>query len=136
MLVALAAATLGTALVQGPLANAGVRQTPTCQGEPATLFFPSAPGSTTSVAGSSGDDVIVTGSGQDRVEGNGGRDVICTRGGPDTIRGGRGDDRVRGGRGADRLFGNRGLDRVNGGKGTQDVCAAEREKACEANFGD
>lgn len=100
VLIALAAATLGTALVQGPLANAvPLQQRPTCQGEPATIFFPGTGSTSTAVSGSSGDDVIVTGNGPDSVDGNGGRDIICTRGGPDTIRGGRGDDRVRGGRG-------------------------------------
>ncbi len=135
MLVALAAATLGTALVQGPIANAGP-VTPTCQGEVATIFVPGTQDTATAVEGTDRDDVIVTGDGPDSVDGNGGSDLICTRGGPDTIRGGRGDDRVNGGLGADRLFGNLGLDRADGGKGTQDVCAAERERACEANFGD
>ena len=135
MLVALTAATLGMALVQGPIANAEP-EIPTCQGEVATIFIPTTRDTVTAVEGTDADDVIVTGDGPDSVDGNGGSDLICTRGGPDSIRGGSGDDRVNGGEGADRLRGNLGLDRANGGGGTQDVCAAERERACEANFGD
>ncbi len=135
--VGLATATLGMALLQAPLANAASgAPTPTCSGEVATIFLPSTKQSATAVEGTNGDDVIVTGRGQDRVDGNGGRDVICTRGGADIIHGGRGDDQMRGGAGADRLSGRRGLDRANGGKGSNDVCAAERERRCEANFGD
>ena len=127
----------GTALVQSPTVSAGATApTPTCQGEPATLFFPSVPGSATAVQGTDDDDVIVTGRGQDSVNGGAGRDLICTRGGKDSVRGGRGDDRVRGGPRDDRLFGNKGLDRAFGGRGADDVCAAEREKRCEANVGD
>ena len=136
LLVALAAATLGAGLVQGPLATAGAAQpAPTCSGEPATIFFPSAKGSATAVEGTNRDDVIVTGRGQDFVEGKRGRDVICTRGGNDTIRGGRADDQMRGGPGTDRLVGRAGLDRANGGKGDQDVCAAEAKRRCESKFG-
>lgn len=137
LLVPLAAVALGTALTQAPAANAGSSQpAPTCQGVPATLFLPTTENSATSFQGTSGDDVIVTGDGAEFVDGRGGRDLICTRGGPDTIRGGPGDDRVLGGRGADELSGNNGLDRASGGTGTKDVCAAERERRCEANFGD
>lgn len=136
LLVGLAAATLGTALIQAPLATAGATPVaPTCSGQPATIFFPSVEGSATAVEGTSGDDVIVTGRGSDTVEGGGGRDAICTRGGNDTIRGGTADDQMRGGPGADRLSGRKGLDRANGGKGAKDVCAAEAKRRCEATFG-
>ena len=131
LLVALAGATLGTALIQAPFATAEAAPTPTCSGEVATIFIPSAKGSASAVEGTSGDDVIVTGAGADAVEGKGGRDLICTRGGADTVRAGRGDDQMRGGPGADRLAGRKGLDRANGGKGERDVCSAEGTRACE-----
>ncbi len=116
LLAALAATTLGAALVQAPLATAGAAPLPTCSGEVATIFFPSTSNSATAVEGTSGDDVIVTGRGSDHVDGRGGRDVICTRGGVDVIRGGKGDDLMRGGRAADQVAGGRGLDRANGGR--------------------
>ncbi len=134
LMVALAAATLGTALVQAPLTTAAAAPVPLCFGEPATIFIPTTERSATSVAGTSGDDVIVTGEGADTVEGRGGRDLICTRGGTDVIRGGDGDDRMRGGSGVDSLRGRRGLDRADGGSGDKDICAAERKTRCEANF--
>lgn len=137
LLVAFAATVLGMVLVQAPLAPAGAAPpapTPTCFGEPATIFLPTTESSATSVVGTSGDDVIVTGEGADTVEGRGGRDLICTRGGPDVIRGGAGDDRMRGGSGVDSLRGRGGLDRADGGEGDKDVCAAERKTRCEADF--
>lgn len=137
VLTALAAVVLGTALTQAPWANAGTAApTPTCRGEVATIFIPGTAGSSTADNGTSGDDVIVTGKGDDRVEGKGGRDIICTRASTDIILGGPGDDRMGGGPDADKLSGKRGLDRANGGTGTHDVCAAEQERRCEANFGD
>ncbi len=136
LMVALAAVTLGSALVQAPLTTAAAAPVPLCSGEPATIFMPTTPGGATTVSGTDGDDVIVTGPGADRVLGRGGRDIICTRGGNDVIRGGGGDDQLRGGPGADRVAGRKGLDRADGGKGNQDVCAAEQERRCEANFSD
>lgn len=134
LLVAMAATALGTVLVQAPLETAGAAPIPLCFGEPATIFAPGTKDTATVVTGTSRDDVIVTGPGQDRVEGRGGDDLICTRGGRDTILGERGDDRMRGGPGFDRLAGLRGLDRADGGKGDSDICAAERETRCEADF--
>lgn len=130
----LAAVALLTVVVQGPLPTAEAAQRPLCFGEPATIFVPGTESSASTVQGTDGDDVIVTGPGDDRVRGLRGRDLICTRGGRDVIRGGRGDDAMRGGAGADRVAGRHGLDRANGGRGANDACGAEREHACEKDL--
>ena len=137
LVLALSVAALGTAFTQAPSvsAEAAPAPGPRCRGEVATIFVPGTPGTATSVEGTNGDDVIVTGKGQESSYAKGGRDIICTRAGAEIINGGPGDDRMGGGPGADRLSGRRGLDRANGGTGKDDVCAAEREKRCEANFG-
>ena len=137
LVLALTAATLGTALTQAPSLSAGAAPAPgpLCRGEVATIFVPGTPGTATSVEGTNGDDVIVTGKGEDSVDARGGRDIVCTRAGADTVNGGPGDDKMGGGPGMDRLWGRRGLDRANGGTGNEDQCAAEREKRCEGNSG-
>lgn len=136
LLAALGAAALGVGLLQAPLTTAGAAApSPTCFGEPATIFIPTTENSASAIQGTNRDDVIVTGRGADSVQGFGGRDLICTRGGLDTIRGGRGDDKLRGGASEDVLRGRKGLDRANGGAGDTDVCGAERKKRCEASFG-
>ncbi len=115
LLAALAATTLGAALVQR---HSQPREPHPCQPAPVRWrrSSSSTSNSATAVEGTSGDDVIVTGRGSDHVDGRGGRDVICTRGGVDVIRGGKGDDLMRGGRAADQVAGGRGLDRANGGR--------------------
>ena len=132
LLLALTALALG--MLQAPLAAAPAPPRPLCFGEPATIFLPGTESSATSVEGTDGDDVIVTGAGQDAVDGGRGDDLICTRGGRDTIRGGRGFDRMRGGPGTDTLRGQRGLDSANGGRGDNDACAAERRHRCETRL--
>ena len=105
------------------------RAQPTCGGRVATLVFPTTRNQASSISGTEGDDVIVTGRGTETVRGLAGDDTICVRGGADEIFAGRGDDEIIGGRGRDRLFGKKGLDRARGGR-RSDVCVAERERSC------
>jgi len=78
------------------------------------------------VAGSNGDDEIITAAGNDSVTGGGGNDVIelgagndiaFGQGRNDTIRGGEGRDEISGGSGADELFGDDGADEIDGDSG-------------------
>ncbi|WP_297617677.1 Ig-like domain-containing protein, partial [Nocardioides sp.] len=69
------------------------------------------------IAGTSGDDVLVGGSGDDVLCGGGGDDVLRGGGGDDVLRGGGGQDRLYGGSGDDYLQGGRADDRLRSGAG-------------------
>lgn len=124
----------------------------TCQGRVATQV-----GSKTTMVGTSGDDVIVSGrsrkvlarggndlvcitssravavaggGGHDVVKGGRGDDAVAGNGGDDVLRGGGGRDLLVGGAGKDRLLGGGGRDSASGGAG-RDRCTAERERTCE-----
>ncbi len=89
----------------------GVSTGTECSGRPTAVAAPSgelawvlgdlAPGSTATITGTEGDDVICAGDGNDVVVGGGGDDVIL---------GGPGDDLIAGGPGVDRLIGGDGHD--------------------------
>lgn len=118
-LVFVACSALASALFTGT-ANATDATRPTCLGKVATIV-----GTTDSVQGTTGDDVIVltrpakvsAGAGNDTVCGSSGADVINGGGGDDTIDGRSGNDRVNGGIGDDTVFGGPGADVVIGGDG-------------------
>jgi Ca2+-binding RTX toxin-like protein len=86
-----------------------------CFGQPATITGNGV------VAGTEGDDVIITGNGNDVVDGKGGNDRICTRGGDDHARGGAGNDRLNSGNGNDNTGGQSGNDIVQSTGGDDDV---------------
>lgn len=69
------------------------------------------------LAGSSGDDTIVTGNLDDSVSGGEGNDTISTLGGNDILSGGIGNDILSGGIGDDLLFDGLGDDTLSGGLG-------------------
>ncbi len=124
------AASLTALSLGGPAQGFSAPTSPTCDGRPATLVFPSTESSASSIEGTDRDDVIVTGPGTEVIRGLRGNDIICSRGGTDSIFGGKGDDKLIGGRGRDELAGRNGLDRALGGRG-RDRCSAERERSCE-----
>jgi len=79
-----------------------------------------------SIAGTTGDDVllgtpgpdVIAGlGGNDRIVGRAGRDLVCAGGGADYIGAGSAADRVFAGAGADRLLGRGGLDLLKGSAG-------------------
>ena len=83
-----------------------------------------APGTSCTITGTAGDDVIrgtagrdviCAGSGQDLVDGGGGNDIIYGAGGNDRLRGGSGNDTIYGARGEDRISGGSGSDHLRGG---------------------
>ncbi len=115
-------AMVATSLVLVTAAPAAA-QTPTCDGQTATIVGTSG---NDVLTGTDGPDVIVGLGGADVIRGRGGDDIICGNGGRDRIFGGPGDDHLIGGRGRDVLkanagddtvHGNAGPDRVVGGKG-------------------
>jgi acid phosphatase type 7 len=83
-----------------------------CGGGPAAAAPPKCFGSTPTIVGTSGDEVL---------RGTTGRDVIVGLGGDDVLRGLQGNDLVCGGMGADTLWGARGDDSLDGGAG-DDSC--------------
>jgi hypothetical protein len=76
---------------------------PTCAGQPATRV----PGASTTITGSSADDVIVADGRANRVKGRGGNDLICGLAGDDVLKGGPGRDTLHGGHGDDRCVAGR-----------------------------
>lgn len=87
-------------------------------------------GSSDTLTGSTGDDVIGAGAGDDTVFGSGGddninaglgNDMVSGGVGNDTVRGKAGDDMITGDAGDDNLNGNVGNDTVDGGIGNDDV---------------
>ncbi len=62
-------------------------------------------------------DTLNGGAGNDILVGNGGSDLLYGQTGNDTLRGGIGDDRMFGDQGRDVLFGGSGSDLMNGGEG-------------------
>ena len=73
------------------------------------------------IRGTPGNDVILCGAGDDVVITGDGDDVVRCGPGNDTIRSGRGRDRVSGGSGRDRLFGGPGNDRLFGRSGADRI---------------
>ncbi len=69
-------------------------------------------------------DTLSGGAGNDILVGNGGSDLLIGQAGNDTLRGGNGDDRMFGDVGRDILFGGSGSDLLNGGAG-DDVLTGE-----------
>ncbi len=85
-------------------------------------------GSTCTILGSNGPDVIRGTPGNDVICGRGGNDVIDGRGGHDLLVGGKGRDRVHGGSGNDLLVGGPGADRLLGGAGADTFYARDRTR--------
>lgn len=69
------------------------------------------------IAGTTGDDVLIGTPGDDVILGYGGNDVIKGRGGNDVICGGDGDDKLFGNAGNDSLYGDAGDDKIVGHRG-------------------
>jgi Ca2+-binding RTX toxin-like protein len=69
------------------------------------------------LAGTRGQDYIMTGIGDDTLAGRSGQDTIISGGGDDFVRGGGGNDSIEGGAGDDLLRGNAGNDTILGGAG-------------------
>jgi cysteine-rich repeat protein len=103
---------------------------PLCDGQSATIFVSSAPGSPTvyggpqnglgyagTLNGTNGNDVMVGTSGKDTINASNGDDLVCARGDDDTLNGSNGNDRMFGEDGNDKLFGSNGNDRLDGGLG-------------------
>lgn len=70
-----------------------------------------------SLAGNSGDDVLLGLGGGDALYGFGGNDSLLGNDGDDQIFAGVGYDTIQGGDGADELYGNSGFDTLDGGAG-------------------
>ncbi len=90
---------------------------------------PTIPAST-SMTGTTGDDIIIGTPGRDIIYGHEGNDIICGRGGDDLIlagpgndqiSGGFGNDKIRGGGGKDEIHGNNGADRLLGMTGADTI---------------
>jgi Ca2+-binding RTX toxin-like protein len=77
---------------------------PRCAGEPVTRMA----GTSRTILGSPGDDVILADERNNRVRAGAGADIICGLAGDDVLRGGPGPDIMRGGRGDDRCITSRG----------------------------
>lgn len=123
---------------------------PNCQGSTATIV--GTPGDDV-IEGTSGNDVIVGLGGNDVIHGRGGNDIICGNGGADDIRGGSGVDIIYGGKGRDtirggssadiifgnsgrdRLFGNGGVDGISGGSGADRVNGGKGGDVLRGNKG-
>jgi Ca2+-binding RTX toxin-like protein len=78
-------------------------------------------GHTVTIAGTTGNDVIVGTDGPDVIHAVGGDNVVFGRGGDDIICGGPGDDIIFGGPGDDQIDGGDGFNIIIGGPGT-DSC--------------
>jgi uncharacterized repeat protein (TIGR01451 family) len=88
---------------------------PVCDGLPATIV--GTINADTTLAGTSGNDVVVLLDGADVFDGLGGNDVICGGLGADTIHGGDGADTILGQKGGDTLHGDGGSDELVGATG-------------------
>jgi Ca2+-binding RTX toxin-like protein len=94
-------------------------------------------GQLATIAGTSGNDILVGTThrdvvaslgGNDRVSGLAGNDLICGGAGKDKLRGGKGKDKLLGQKGRDTLRGGGGKDLCKGGKG-KDSAACEKERS-------
>jgi len=114
---------------------------PTCQGSTITLAGTSG---NDVLTGTEAADVILAGDGDDKISALGGNDTICAGGGNDRANGGGGkdvilgedgNDNLKGAGGNDRLLGGPGNDTMNGGPGKKDTCKGgpgkDTAKACE-----
>ena len=85
---------------------------PKCAGKDFTIT-----GTSTTITGTDGDDVIIGTPGNDIIDGRGGNDIICGVEGNDRLVGGDGNDTLIGGVGDDYLFGGAGADDLHGNEG-------------------
>ncbi|HEY1247720.1 MAG TPA: HYR domain-containing protein [Nitrososphaera sp.] len=146
---------LSTTITTSTLPSAFAQNSPTCEGQTATIVGTVR---ADTLRGTSGRDVIVGLAGNDRIEGLAGNDIICGGDGNDQIYGGDGDDTLSGEAGVDQLFGGNGIDILKGGNGNDqlwgeagndklldggantdsanggagiDICNAESETSCD-----
>jgi RTX calcium-binding nonapeptide repeat (4 copies) len=94
--------------------------------EAATLGCPPYAIGTTTLTGTSGDDVIRGCPGRDRLFGLAGDDVLRAGAGNDDLFGGAGRDSLGGGTGNDTLGGGTGVDYLSGGAGFDVIDARDR----------
>jgi cysteine-rich repeat protein len=130
---------------------------PICNGQQATIFVDSTPGSPTifgglqsgfpyggTLNGTAGPDVMVGTEGNDRINGFSGNDLICALGGNDivdggslndTIFGGAGDDNLSGGSANDLIIGGPGADTIDGGSGNDIACGGTGNDVVKGSSG-
>jgi len=114
---------------------ASLLQEPRVEPEHASLK-PTCSGSTPTITGTSGDDVLVGTPGDDVIVGRGGDDTIDGRGGNDIIIGGAGDDTIRGGNGDDLICGNKGVDTLSGNGGADRISGSSGADIISGGGGD
>lgn len=92
-------------------------------------------GSTNTLYGSSGDDVIFGGDVADTLSGGAGSDVLSGGEGNDILDGGDENDQIAGGQGDDRIIAGAGDDLIVGGSGTDTVVFSGNYEDYEINVG-
>lgn len=88
------------------------------------------------ITGQGGNDNISGGDGNDLLSGNAGSDTVAGAAGNDTVQGGQGNDVLSGDQGNDNVLGGQGDDQLRGGQGNDTLQAGQGNDTVLAGLGD